>query len=74
MVSGTLVKTNLRESKNMKKFIAIIAVIATMPVSSLAGQVRVEGKDAIRCGLYTKSASAAHVDAVKKTDKAKIAR
>ncbi len=58
----------------MKKFIAIIAVIATMPVSSLAGQVRVEGKDAIRCGLYTKSASAAHVDAVKKTDKAKIAR
>jgi hypothetical protein len=41
----------------MKTIIAIIAVITVLPVSALAGQVRMDQKKdgAVRCGLYTKT-------------------
>lgn len=41
----------------MKTIIAIIAVITVLPVSALAGQVRLDHKKdgAVRCGLYTKT-------------------
>jgi len=57
----------------MKKFIAIIAVIATFPVSSLAGQVKVD-KDSIRCGLHFKKEAIASVSSVQQAAKTTVAK
>ena len=57
----------------MKMFIAIIAVIATFPVSSLAGQVKVD-KDSIRCGLHFKKEAVSSVASVQQSGTTTVAK